>query len=147
MKHYRPSLDRLAQLAQQRPNLLAGPLHLYKEQEGLDDEQLATMLGCELEALSRLALCERPRPTPHFREDVERIAAYIHADMLQLAMLIRAAESREALSHRPGTARPTLLAARDHNEHEEMEEMEEMEKPQTPDSVADEDELSDGSSR
>jgi hypothetical protein len=138
MKHYKPSLDRLAQLAQERPNLLAGPLQLYKEQEGLDDQQLATVLGCELEAIPRLALCERPRPAPHFREDVEHIAAYIHADMLQLAMVIRAAESREALSHRYEAARPTLLAARDQDESEE---------PQAPDIAASEYESSDGSSR
>ena len=78
---------------------------------------------------------------PHFREDVQRIATYIHADMLQLAMLIRAAESREALSHRPGTARPTLLAARDHDESEEPEE------PQAPEIEANEHEPLDGSSR
>jgi hypothetical protein len=121
MQHYKPSLDHLALLAKERPNLLAGVLHLYKEQEGLDDQQLAVLLGCEVEALPRLALCERPRPAPHFREDVERIATYIHADMLQLAMLIRAAETREAFSHRPGAAPPTLLAARDHDEAEETD--------------------------
>lgn len=136
MKHYKPSLDHLVQLAQERPNLLAGPLHLYKEQEGLDDQQLASLLKCELETLPRLALCERPRPAPHFREDVERIAAYIHADMLQLAMVIRAAEAREALSHRSGMAPPTLLAARDI----------ESEESHAPDSIADEHEQTDGSS-
>ncbi len=138
MKHYKPSLDRLAQLARERPNLLAGPLQLYKEQEGLNDEQLAALLKCEPEALPRLALCERPRSAPHFREDVERIAAYIHADMLQLAMVIRAAETRAALSSRPGTARPTLLAARDFEESEE---------PQAPRSNTDEYEPPDESSR
>jgi hypothetical protein len=119
MKHYKSSLDRLVQLAQERPTLLAGPLFLYQEQERLDDQSLAALLQCELEALPRLALCERPRPAPHFREDVERIAAYIHADMLQLAMVIRAAEAREALSHRSGLTPPTLLAARDLDESEE----------------------------
>ncbi len=138
MKHYKPSLDRLARLARERPHLLAGPLQLYKEQEGLDNEQIAALLGCELEALPRLALCERPRPAPHFREDVERIAAYIHADMLQLARVIRAAETREALSSGPATARPTLLAARDYDESEE---------PQAPNSTTDEREPPDESSR
>jgi hypothetical protein len=141
MKHYKPSLDRLAHLALEHPNLLAGPLQLYKEQEGLDDQQLATMLGCELEAISRLALCERPRSAPHFREDVERIAAYIHADLLQLAMVIRAAESREALSHPHEAARPMLLAARDQDESEESEE------PQAPEITASEHENSDGPTR
>src|SRR5437879_4078179 len=108
MNNENPSLERLALLAQGRPNLLAVSLSLYKEQEGLDDQQLATLLGCAIEALPRLALCERPRPAPHFREDVERIADYIHADIMQLAMVIRAAESREALRQRPGTASPAL---------------------------------------
>jgi hypothetical protein len=120
MNRYSPSLERLAQLAQGRQNLLAGPLKLYKEQEGLDDEQLAALLRCEPAALSRLALCERPRPAPRFREDVERIATYIHADLMQLAMLIRAAESREALSKKPGETSPALLAARDYEGFEEF---------------------------
>ena len=119
MNDYSPSLERLAQLAQERPNLLAGPLAVYKEQEGLDEQQLANLLGCEPGALLRLALCERPRQAPHFREDVKRIAAYIHADTMQLAMLIRAAESREALRQRSGAIPPALLAARDNEEAEE----------------------------
>jgi hypothetical protein len=143
-KHFQPSLDRLAELARERPTLLAGPLHLYKEQEGLDNQQLATMLGCEAEAIPRLALCERPRPAPHFREDVERIASYIHADMLQLAMLIRAAESREALSHRPETVRPALLAARDYDGSEEPQDEEGTQKAE---SATDEHESADGPSR
>lgn len=116
MSNYRPSLDRLAQLAQERPNLLAGPLRLYKEQEGLDDRQLAAMLGCDVDALARLALCERPRPAPHFGKDIERIAEYVQADMWTLARVIRAAETRETLSSREGTALPTLLAARDNDD-------------------------------
>jgi hypothetical protein len=119
MNDYTPSLDRLALLAREHPNLLAGPIALYKEQERLDDQQFAEMLGCEVEALSRLALCERPREAPHFREDVERIARYIHADIIQLAMLIRAAESRYALRQQPSTTSPTLLAARDYEEDDE----------------------------
>ena len=143
-KHFQPSLNRLAELARERPTLLAGPLHLYKEQEGLDNRQLAAMLGCETEAIPRLALCERPRPAPHFREDVERIASYIHADMLQLAMLIRAAESREALSHRPETARPALLAARDHDVSEEPQDEEGTQKAEN---AAHEHESTDGPTR
>jgi hypothetical protein len=66
---------------------------------------------------------------------VERIAAYIHADLLQLARVIRAAESREALGHPHKAASPMLLAARDQDESE------------APDNIADEHENSDGSSR
>ena len=135
MNDYRPTLERLAVLARERPNLLAGPLHLYQEQEELNDEQLAALLGCEISALHRLALCERPRPAPHYREDVERIADYIRADMLQLAMVIRAAETREALSSQPTTFRPALLAARDNDESEES---------QDPETGTDEHEMPDG---
>lgn len=115
------SLDRLVLLAQGRPNLLAGPLMFYQDQEGLDDQQLADRLGCSIEALPRLALCERPRSAPHFRADVERIAHYIQADMLQLAMVIRAAESREALRQQGKAVEHTLLVARD-NEDEYSDE-------------------------
>lgn len=120
MNDYTPSLDRLALLAREHPNLLAGPIALYQEQEGLDDRQLAALLRCDVEALPRLALCQRPREAPHFREDVERIAHYIHADIMQLALLIRAAESRYALREQPDATLPTLLAARDYDEFEEV---------------------------
>ena len=120
MNDYSPSLNRLAQLARERPNLLARPLALYQQQEGLDNQQLAIRLGCEVEALPKLALCERPRQeAAHFREDVERIARYIHADMMQLARVIRAAEAREAFHQGPSEAAPALLAARDYEDTEE----------------------------
>ncbi len=119
MNDYTPSIDRLAMRARKNAHLLAGPIALYKEQEGLDDQQLAALLQCEVESLSRLVLCERPREAPHFREDVERIAQYIHADTMQLALVIRAAESRYTLSQQPGTTTPMLLAARDYEESEE----------------------------
>lgn len=115
MNEYKPTLGRLATLARKHPQLLAGPLSLYQEQERLSDAQLAEQLDCEKEAIIRLALCDRPRPAPHFGEDVERIAAYLHVDVLRLARLIRAAESREALSRQPGAVSPTLLAARDND--------------------------------
>lgn len=110
------SLHQLALLARTRPALLAGILALYQEQEGLSDVQLAALLHCDIESLPKLALCERPREAPYFRQDVERIAAYIHADVKQLANVIRAAEARAALQQRSGTTSPTLLAARDHEE-------------------------------
>jgi hypothetical protein len=119
MNNFRSSLHRFAQLAQNCPALLAGPLTLYQDQERLTDRQLAARLGCTVEALHRLALCERPRSDPNFREDVARIAEYIQAaNTLQLAMVIRAAESREAL-HQQTAQNVTphvLLAARDNEE-------------------------------
>lgn len=122
MSDFAPSLDRLALLARARPNLLAGSLARYQEQERLDDSQLAERLGCEVEALARLALCERPRPAPHFARDAERIAGYIHADLKGLVQVLRAIEVREALSGNANAKRavgPALLAARDYDEDEE----------------------------
>jgi transcriptional regulator with XRE-family HTH domain len=124
------ALDRLALLARARPNLLASGIARYQEQEGLDDRQLAARLGCEVEALARLALCERPRPAPYFARDAERIAHYIHADFRQLVQILRAIEAREALSGTPGTKStigPRLLAARDYDEEEEDRENQENE--------------------
>ena len=121
MSDFVPSLDRLALLARARPNLLAGSLARYQEQEGLSDSQLAARLGCEVEALARLALCERPRPAPYFAGDAERIAGYIHADLKGLVQVLRAIEVREALSGRADAKRavgPALLAARDYDEDE-----------------------------
>ena len=122
MSDFVPSLDRLALLARARPNLLAGSLARYQEQEGLDSRQLAARLGCEVEALARLARCERPRSAPYFARDAERIADYIHADLKRLVQVLRAIEVREALSGNANTKRavgPALLAARDYDEDEE----------------------------
>lgn len=118
MKNFHPSLHRFALLARRCPTLLAGPLTLYQEQEHLTDKQLAARLGCSVESLHRLALCERPRADSNFHEDVIRIAEYIQADTLQLAMVIRAAESREALRQpmEQSTMSHALLAARDNEE-------------------------------
>lgn len=118
---YEPSLRRLAQLAGSRPTLMSSLMLLYKEQEDMDDEQLAEYLACDPEALPRLALCRRPRDAPHFRGDIETISDYIGADRLKLARMIRAAEAAEALRHAPGRARSAsmLMAARDHEDIEE----------------------------
>ncbi|SRR5579875_659638 len=124
MSDFAPSLDRLALLARARPNLLAGSLARYQEQEGLDDKQLAARVGCEVEGLARLALCERPRSTPYFVRDAERIADYIHVDIKRLVPVLRALEVRETLSGSAGAQRavgPTLLAARDYDGDENGE--------------------------
>src|SRR6266496_912368 len=95
MNEYTPSLARLAKLARARREFLASLLAVYQEQKKLDDQQLAEFLGCNVEALTHLALCQRPRPFPDFRHDIERIASHVQANPLQLAKLIRTAESLE----------------------------------------------------
>jgi hypothetical protein len=124
-----PSLGRLASLAAGRPSLMSSLMQLYREQEGMNDQQLAAFLECEAEALPRLALCRRPRQAPDFRGDIEAIAAHTGANPNRLAGLVRAAESLQALrsGHEAnptttnttpnGNATPsTLMAARDYDE-------------------------------
>ena len=116
-----PSLGRLASRAASRPSLMSSLMQLYREQEGMNDQELAAFLECEAESLPRLALCRRPRPAPDFRGDVEAVAAHTGANPNRLARLVRAAESREALRQgHQASAAPTsnslLMAARDYEE-------------------------------
>lgn len=113
MNEYTPSLTRLAELARTRSEFLASLLAVYQEQKKLNDQQLAEFLGCEVAALTHLALCQRPRPFPDFRHDVERIALHVQANPLQLAKLVRDAESLEDMRQEQGQA--SLLAARDYD--------------------------------
>jgi hypothetical protein len=117
---YQPSLRRLADLASSRASLMSSLMLLYREQEKMDDEQLADFLGCELEVLPRLALCRRPRPAPRFREDVEAIAGHTGADPSRLARLVRAAEAAEGMRTSGAHAHTAsvLMAARDREDDE-----------------------------
>jgi hypothetical protein len=117
MNDYTPSLRRLASLAQQRHGYLAGLLEIYQEQEGVDDQQLAILLGGEVSSLPRLALCQRPRSVSHFRQDIERIAQYAHVQPVALARLVRSAEAIE--QSRQNESKTFFLAARDYHEVEE----------------------------
>jgi hypothetical protein len=97
-------------------------MQLYREQQGMDDEQLAAFLECDTSALPRLALCRRPRQAPDFRGDIEAIAAHTGANPINLARLVRAAEALEALAEARGSglgAASTLIAARDHDDEGE----------------------------
>jgi hypothetical protein len=123
MSDYTPTLHRLARLARERHTLLAGLLAIYQAQEGWKEAQLAAFLKGDINALSLLALCRRPRTdTVHFRPDVERIAAYVHVDATRLAKLIRAAMAYEERRRVVGSSAQTLLAARDRDEADEPDE-------------------------
>lgn len=113
---YRPSLASLARLAAARPSLMSSLMQLYREREGMDDQEMAAFLECNAEALPRLALCRRPRQAPNFRGDIEAIAARTGANSTRLAQLVRAAETLEALGESRGEAtNSTLMAARDYD--------------------------------
>ncbi len=134
MENVKPELARLARLARTEDNLLAPLLAAYQQYEMLDDDKLAEFLRCSTNALPRLALCKQPRPAPDFRNDIMRIAGFAGVDARQLATLIRAVQSRQALRKMPNVsetkhsdqqARQTtslLLAARDHNENIDSDE-------------------------
>lgn len=116
---YTPSLKRLAAMASARPSLMSSLMLLYREQEAMDDEQLAHFLECDVEALTRLALCRRPRQAPDFRGDIAAIAAHTGADSARLARMVRQASAAEALGGAPARANTSLLmAARDREDED-----------------------------
>lgn len=104
-------MARAAARAADDPFFLASALAAYRQLTGMDDAALAAELGCDVAALTRLALCRRPDgASPMFKDEVPRIAAHAGADPLKLANLLRAADAAERMQ----TASPNaLLAARD----------------------------------
>lgn len=78
-------------------------------------ETLAGRLGCSTNQLDRLWLCRVPLETgASFRQDVERIAAFVGCDAVGLAQVIREASALAALRSVPASGPKTvLLAARD----------------------------------
>ncbi|HEY7065729.1 MAG TPA: hypothetical protein VII06_29915 [Chloroflexota bacterium] len=109
-------LDALARRVQTDPAFLAAALADYARSERLDEHGLAAALGCPVDALTPLRLCLRPRPAPpHFRQDVEQIAARFGVRPAVLAEVVRRADALAALRRAPAAdaARGTLMAARD----------------------------------
>lgn len=115
---YEPHLSRIARLASSRHSLMSSLMQLYREQEGMDDEQLAAFLECDVDALPRLALCRRPRQAPNFRGDIEAIAAHAQANSACIARMVRAAEATEAMkgARYEVSSSTMLMAARDHDD-------------------------------
>jgi len=80
MSDYQPYLPNLARLAARRDVLLAAVLERYQAQHQLDDAALAAQIGCSMEHLTHLKLCEVPRPNC-FDADVAQIAT--HLELIQ----------------------------------------------------------------
>lgn len=124
-------LTGLARRLQSDPRFMACALAVYREQEGLEEEELAQALGIMPEMLSRLALCKRPDDrSPEFAAQVREIADYTLADEAQLASLLRQISGLEKLARRESgvaeeseAAEPLmtglLAVARDRDETEE----------------------------
>ncbi len=98
---------------------LASTLRIYRDLNDLDETALAAYLGCNIEALPRLALCRRPESDrPGFRQQVEQIAIYAGTRLDRLAQVIREVDAMKALSNAPfsderASRRGFLMAARD----------------------------------
>lgn len=78
-------------------------------------EDLAERLQCPREQILRLALCRCPREQAEwFRQDINRIAAYIRCSPIALAQAVREATTMKEFSARgSASGNRTLLAARD----------------------------------
>lgn len=110
-----PTLERAAQRAAADPFFLGHVLRSLTESGRTSPAVLADRLGCSPSQLQRLWMCRRPAETgTAFRQEVERIAAFVGCDAVALAQMIREASAVGALKSMPVPAsRSVLLAARD----------------------------------
>lgn len=106
-------LERFAQRLEGDEFFLANVLNVYAESEGLDDEQLAQSLGCDLRILLRLRLCRAPSNDADFQRDVEIIAERLGVDHFALAEAVRRGQVVSRLRISMGGQRGYLMAARD----------------------------------
>jgi hypothetical protein len=110
-------LESLARRVARNPLFLAAPLARFAERHRLDDEALATQLGCRPEVLTDLRLCRNPHPEPpRFWQDVECIATHFSVNAGRLAEVVRFGQGLLHLSQ-PGVSAEDapgyLMAARD----------------------------------
>jgi hypothetical protein len=110
-------LDRLASRASSDPYFLGFRLAQYARIHDLDDDALATRLGCGPDALPTVRLCRAPRSDRvGFREDILCVATKFGLNSTALA---EAAKFVPATVARTETADPTpsvMIAARDRDE-------------------------------
>ena len=84
------SLRALVRRVEREPFFLASALKVYAESEGMNDEDLAMLLGCKTERLDPLRLCRRPSSeSPSFRGEVQRIAGHFGLKADGLARILR----------------------------------------------------------
>lgn len=95
-------LTKLAHRLQSDPRYMSYALAVYQQQESLDEEELAHLLGTLPELILRLSLCKRPAPlSPTFAEQIRELADYTLTDEAQLANILRQVDSLEGLNQRP----------------------------------------------
>lgn len=107
-----------AERAASEPTFFAHVLREYRAMFGLDLRSLATKLGCNIDDVTRLALCRKPDlAAPKWHEDLDKIATYVHVDSQLLLQVLREVDTLTAMRTVLATAtsfpgdQPGLLAA------------------------------------
>jgi hypothetical protein len=105
-------LKGLSRRLQGDPAYMAYVLAMYKKQEGLDDEDLATYLNSFPEFVLRLELCKRPEADAlDFAEQVRSLSDFTLIDETVLAHIIRQVDSLALLANNPTMAEKETSAA------------------------------------
>lgn len=100
------TVRKLSLLASREPFYLGWYFATYAEMMSVEIADVAGELGCLPEVMNAMSLCRAPRSEPpHFREDIEAVAARFQVRAARLANLVRQVQfvSDEGM----------LLAARD----------------------------------
>ncbi len=108
-------LQLAAEKASHDPFFLGHLLSFVAEGVARSGSTLSQRIGCNPGQITRLALCRCPREDGiGFRQDIEKIAAYVGCDAMELAQVVREGAALKALAGGGiGQKTNTLLAARD----------------------------------
>jgi hypothetical protein len=107
-------IESLARRVEDDPYFLAHPLASYAQSEGLSDYDLAKRLGCEVDQLSRIRLCRRPRSEPAlFQDDIASVATAFNISQDILLQAVRRADALTAFRVAAVRDAGLLMAARD----------------------------------
>lgn len=114
-------LRRAANRASSMPFFFATVLTAFSAERGMDDDALASWLGCPRDQIHRLALCRRPDcDSMTFRHDVEHVASYVGANAVRLAEMVREVDAWSGLraghTSDESVDAGLLMAARDREE-------------------------------
>lgn len=122
-------LEQAATRAAESEFFLARVFNDYERLENLNAPDLARYLGCNLETLTRLALCRRPTSGDpnEFKSDIRKISQHFDIDANKLAALVRYVDTMKSFSESPQLTEDVseqgiLLTARDQEEPSEHEE-------------------------
>lgn len=90
----------LIRRAAAEPSLWASLLATLDQREGLDGAAVRSRLQVTPDAVERLALCRRPRPSRE-ADDLGETARYVGTSVVELATLYRLGQALEVLADSP----------------------------------------------